>query len=289
MEEAEQILLNQSTCDEVLRKVGRNVLLFQQIEALLKFLVANHRRDGNTSNFEERLQQRTEKTNKQMMGKLVEQFTDGILSDAGEPNAEPEEQNQIWMSFTFTTSGDREFYEAQRADMKRMVDERNDLIHHFMPRWQPDSPEKMGEAAKYLDEQRARVLPMFEHLRSVSKALIDVGQSMAAFMVSEEGQRHFDLILLQHSPLVSVLKDVAEHKHRADGWAYLADAGRIAWLQEPEAVTHMKERQGHATLKKLAVASDLFDVFDEPLPNGGYRTLYKPKAVQNIKTFGESP
>lgn len=289
MDESEQILSNQSTCDEVLRKVGRNVLLFQQIEALLKFLVANHRRDGNTSNFEERLQQRTEKAHKQMMGKLVEQFTDGILSDAGEPNAEPEEQNQVWMSFTFTTSGDRKFYEAQRADMKRMVDERNDLIHHFMPRWQPDSPEKMAEAAKYLDEQRARVMPMFEHLRSVSKALIDVGQSMGAFMASEEGQRHFELILLQHSPLVSVLKEVAEQKHRADGWAYLADAGRIAWLQEPEAVMHMKERQGHATLKKLAVASDLFEVFDEPLPNGGYRTLYRPKAGENIKTFGESP
>lgn len=43
MDETEQILPNQSTCDEVLRQVGRNVLLFQQIEALLKFLVANHR------------------------------------------------------------------------------------------------------------------------------------------------------------------------------------------------------------------------------------------------------
>nr|WP_315195804.1 hypothetical protein [uncultured Aquabacterium sp.] len=286
MDKAEQILPNQSSRDDVLRKVGRNVLLFQQIEALLKFLVANHRGDGSASNFQERQQQRTEKTHKQMMGKLVEQFTDGILSDAGEPTVEPEDLTEVWMSFTFTTSGDEEFYEAQRADMKRMVDERNDLIHHFLPRWQPDSPERMAEAANYLDEQRARVMPMFEHLRSVSKALIDVGQSMAAFMASEEGQRHFELILLQHSPLVSVLKQVAEQKHRADGWAYLADAGRIAWLQEPKAVTHMKERQGHATLKKLALASDLFDVFDEPLPGGGYRTLYKAKAGSTIKRDG---
>ena len=278
MEEAEQILLNQSTCDEVLRKVGRNVLLFQQIEALLKFLVANHRRDGNTSNFEERLQQRTEKTHKQMMGKLVEQFTDGILSDAGEPTVEPEDLTEMWMSFTFTTSGDREFYEVQRADMKRMVDERNELIHHFLPRWQPDSPERMAEAANYLDEQRARVMPMFEHLRSVSKALIDVGQSMAAFMASEEGQRHFELILLQHSRLDAVLSDVAAQRRRAEGWTYLADAGRIAWLQEPDAVTHMKDRHGHATLKKLAIASNLFDVFDEPLLDVGYRTLYRARS-----------
>lgn len=127
MNKAEQILTNQSSRDDVLRKVGRNVLLFQQIEALLKFLVANHRGDGSTSNFQERQQQRTEKTYKQMMGKLVEQFTAGILSDAGEPTVEPEDLTEVWMSFTFTTSGDGEFYEAQRADMKCMVDERNDL------------------------------------------------------------------------------------------------------------------------------------------------------------------
>lgn len=54
-------------------------------------------------------------------------------------------------------------------------------------------------------------------------------------------------------------------------------------------MTHMKERQGHAIRKKLAVASDLFEVFDEPLPNGRYRTLYSPKAGENIKTLGESP
>ena len=51
----------------------------------------------------------------------------------------------------------------------------------------------------------------------------------------------------------------------------------------------MKDRQGHAMLKKLAVASDLFEVFDEPWPNGGYRTLCRSKAEENIKTFGESP
>ncbi len=37
----------------------------------------------------------------------------------------------------------------------------------------------MAEAAKYLDDQRGRVLPMYENLRSLSKALLDVGQCMA--------------------------------------------------------------------------------------------------------------
>lgn len=40
--------------DGVLRKIGRNVLLFQQIEGLLKFLIINHRADGIGINFVER-------------------------------------------------------------------------------------------------------------------------------------------------------------------------------------------------------------------------------------------
>lgn len=99
-----------------------------------------------------------------------------------------------------------------------------------------------------------------------------------AFFASDEGLRHFELILLQHSRLDAVLSDVAAQRRRAEGWTYLADAGRIAWLQEPDAVTHMKDRHGHATLKKLAIASNLFDVFEEPLLDVGYRTLYRARS-----------
>ena len=277
MDDGKQATRRNALSDEVLRRIGRNVLLFQQIEGLLKFLVANHRADGNTSNFNARQQQRTEKVQKQMMGNLVEQYADGILTDAGEPSPEPEDLTQAWMSFRFSTPSDINFYESQRADMKRMVDERNDLIHHFMPRWQPDSVEFMCEAAAYLDEQRARVLPMFEHLSAVSKSMVDTRQSLAAFLASTEGQHQFELTWLQHSSLATLLREVAMQNARGDGWAYLANAGRIARIQEPDAVTHMKDRYGHSTLKRLLVATELFDVFDEPLPSGGFCTLYRMK------------
>ncbi|CAH0353477.1 hypothetical protein [Aquabacterium sp. CECT 9606] len=280
---------DQVSSDAVLRKIGRNVVLFQQIEGLLKFLVANHKVDGSTSTLEERRQHRVEKAHKQTMGQLIEQFSDGILSDAGEPSPEPEDVTEVWMSFTFTTSGDSAFYETQRADMKRMVDERNDLIHHFLPRWEPESSERMVEAATYLDEQRARVLPIFEHLRTVCMSMRDARQSTAEFFASEEIQHQFELLLLQHSPLVLMLQEVAAQKSRGDGWAYIADAGRVAWLQETDAVTHMKERHGYATLKKLAAASGLFDLFDEPLAHGGFRTLYRARSSPALNPVDENP
>lgn len=36
-------------------------------------------------------------------------------------------------------------------------------------------------------------------------------------------------------------------------------------------------RYGFKTLKKLLVGSGMFDVFDEPLPDAQFRTLYKNK------------
>ena len=74
MNNDDQVLHKKSLSDEVLRKIGRNVLLFQQIQGLLKFLVANHRSDGTNTNFKERQQKRAEKIQKQMLGMLTVQI-----------------------------------------------------------------------------------------------------------------------------------------------------------------------------------------------------------------------
>jgi hypothetical protein len=259
--------------DEVLRKIGRNVLLFQQIEALLKHLVTIHRVDGTQASLAVRQQKRAAKVQKQMMGTLVGHYTDSILSDAGEPVQEPEDVTQTWVSTTFTISGDRDFYESTRTDMKLMVDERNDLIHHFLPRWRPDSIEHLEAAATYLDKQREKMLPILDHLQGVTKSI----QKAVSLMASDEMQNQFELLLLQGSPLVELLRDIAVQKARSDGWAYLTQAGQIARIQHSDAVTHLNERYGYSTLKELLIGTELFDLKEEPLSNGGFRTIYRLK------------
>lgn len=265
----------QALSDEVLRKIGRNLLLFQQIESLLKLLLANYRvqstADGLTADHE----RRQDRVQKQMMGLLVEQYVDDILSDAGETPPEPTESTLPLITTTFSISGDREFCESQRANMKLMVDERNDLVHHFLPRWRPDSLGHLTDAATYLDKQREKILPMLEHLKSVSESMRNAHQILGDFLASEEYERHFELLFLQDSSLITLLRDIASQIRRPDGWAYLAHAGKLARIHERDAVENMKERYGRHTLKKLLVASDLFDLFDEPLPTGGFRTLYR--------------
>lgn len=260
--------------DEVLRRVGRNLILFQQIEHFLKELLANHKNAGTPENYSTNLKAQTECINKKMLGHLVEKFGTDVLQDAGV--VVPEEDRPAgWFSFSFRVSGDTGFIESMRRDLELMTEERNNLVHHFLPRWRLESAEKLDETLAYLDAQREKVLPMHEHLRSTVQRMRDSVKMLAEFIASPEYEKQGELMWLQVSPLVSLLCDVAIQYHRKDGWTYLAQAGDLAAKELPDDVKHLKERYGFKTLKKLLIGSEMFEVFDEPIGSGAFRTLYK--------------
>lgn len=266
------------TQDEVLRRVGRNLLLFQEIEGLLKFLLSSSKAVGAPVDFKERQQLHRDTINRKMFGVLVGQYGSEVLKDAGVEVPE-DEYPDGWITFTFQISGDTEFVEAMRRDMKLMTEQRNELVHGFLPRWLPDSPEKLEETLAYLDSQREKVLPIHEHLRTTASHIQDSHTKLLEFLASSEHQKQSELLWLQASPLVSLLRDVASQIHRKDGWSYLAHAGSLANIELPEEVKNLKEIYGFKTLKKLLVGCEMFDVFDEPISEGRFRTLYKNKGA----------
>lgn len=260
--------------DEVLRKIGSNLLLFQQIEGLLKLLLGTSQVQGTASTMIAYQQQRIEEIQKRMMGLLVKKYIDEILSEPDSALQEPKDLSLPWISCSFKTAGDSKFNELQSKSLKMMVDERNELVHHFLPRWQPDSPDHMADASSYLDKQRERVLPVWEHLVSV----VNAKQRLVNLVASNEWSQRFELLLLQESPLIRLLLEIATQISRSDGWTYLAHAGKFAHMQLADDVVNMKEIYGYGTFKKLLIASELFEIFDEPLPAGGLRTLYRVRS-----------
>lgn len=269
----------------MLRRIGRNLLLFQQIEHFLKFLLSAHKSGGTAETFKSNLQERAEDISKKMLGELVKKYATEVLQDAGEEIPE-DESPANWFTFSFRISGDTEFVESMRRDLKVMTDERNELVHHFLPRWQPNSPERMAEALAYLDTQREKVLPMYEHLRSTIGHMQESRQKLLDFMASPEYEKQSELMWLQASPLVSFLSEVTTKIHRKDGWCYLAHAGELAAKELSEELSNLQERYGFKTLKKLVIGSELFDVLDEILPGGGFRSLYRlrPTPAPQIKS-----
>ena len=216
------------------------------------------------------------------------QFVDDILSDAGEDAEATEPLQEAWLSFTFKTEGDNAFYEQQKSDLAAMVAERNELIHHFLPMWNTQSLESAMTVTQYLDGQREKVLPVFEQLKSVVDSMREGQRVLAEFLESDEGKRQFELSWLQQSRLVVLLGDIATQLARPDGWLPLATAGHLLRLHAAEEVSVLKERYGFATLKKLVLATELFDVQDEPTSKGGVRTVYRIKPQWNLN-MGEFP
>lgn len=264
--------------DEVLRRLGRNLVIFQQIEHFLKVLLANHKNAGTPENYATNLQAQTECINKKMLGHLVEKYGNEVLQDAG-AEVPDEERPEDWFVFSFRIAGDSAFVESMRRDLKLMTDERNDLVHHFLPRWQPGNDTVLNDALSYLDAQREKVQPIHEHLRLSVQHLRDSAKSLAEFIDSPEYEKQAEFMWLQASPLVSLFCAVTDQHHRKDGWTYLAQAGDLAAKELPEEVQQLKERYGFKTLKKLLIGSEMFDVLDEPLSDGRFRTLYRQKAT----------
>ncbi len=260
--------------DEVFRRIGRNLLLFQHIEHLLKQLMASARIEGTLQSMQTKLDERRAKIQKQTLGQLAGQFVDDVLADAGERDG-PENVDEAWFSFGFSIQADSAFVEQHTAEMKAVVDARNDLIHHFLPRWSPASDDSTREALAYLDEQRARALPMRDRLLGFVNSVQSAAKAHAEFMTSPEGAREIELLWLRHSRLVLLLGEIAQKTPRADGWTVLASAGNILRQRAPEELEQIQERYGHRTLKKLMLATELFDIEEEPTPGGGARTVYR--------------
>ena len=55
----------------------------------------------------------------------------------------------------------------------------------------------------------------------------------------------------------------------------LATAANVITREAPAELTDLRKRFGCSTLKGVLLATELFDVTDEPTPGGGTRTIYR--------------
>ena len=191
--------------DEVFRKIGRNLLNFQKIEQLLKLLIANGRVSGHMSETKEILERQAAAVHKQTMGNLVGKFVDNTLLGHEESSQTPFEPKEPYFSLSFNVNADADFYESKKQALKSLVEDRNDLIHHLLPRFNPESIESCSETEQYLDQQREKLIPEYDYLKSLLVGLKESIDQYTDFLDSEEGIKQILLPFLQQSPLVTLL------------------------------------------------------------------------------------
>lgn len=271
--------------DEVLRRIGRNVMNFQLVEHLLKYLNANASVHGPASQLAERMEAKKSEFHRKTMGELAGSMAALVLQPPRQDWV-PDEVAEPWIGFGFTFESDARFIDEHNREMRALVDARNDLIHHFLPRWNLSGAADIEAALAYLDAQRDDTFRMLDRLKGWVKSMEEGRRQLAAFMASPEGMRQMELEFLQASRLVAMLGEVSVKAARSDGWTPLSTAGHLIKRHAPEELDDLRKRYGHQNLKGILLAAQFFDVEDEELPNGGARTIYR---INDRYTFKIGP
>lgn len=264
--------------NEVLRKIGRNIFLFQQVEHMLKFLVANGTYSGYVSEIKAIKEQRAASVNRQTMGQLVGQLIENTHSEYKENPEHQFTKKDAYLTVSFKVESDAVYYETKKEALSLIVSNRNELIHHLLPRFNPDSIESCLELDQFLDKQREKLIPEIDFLRNMIDNLRECKKQFAEFLMSDEGEKWFKLSWLRGSRLVLLLGEIAAQAARPDGWTQLDTAVQLIRQHAPEEMAAFKNRYGHKTLKSLILATELFDINEEPTKKGGIRLIYRLKA-----------
>lgn len=264
--------------DELFRKVGRNLINFQNIEQLLKQLILNTRISGPASQLEEIRRRKSEEINVQTMGTLVGQFFDNAYQAPKDSIGAEAELKEINFSTSIHFNVDADFLESRKAELKMLTDARNNLVHHLMPTLNLKSIDSCLAIGLELDAQREMQIKEHTNLILLSKHIIDLFKTHAAFMASDEGMKLLELQFLQQSRLMTMLLELSATQSRPDGWAVLDRAVRHLPADLADDINRIKKDRGCKTMKALIIACELFDVVDEPTRNGGTRVLYRVKS-----------
>ena len=130
----------------------------QQLEHLLKFIVANGSFSGYVSEVSLNMEQKAASIKKQTMGQLVGRYLESTNPKYQELSDEPEELKEAFISFKFHTECDSIYYETKKDALAQMVSDRNELVHHMLPKFNTNSIESCIQINKKLDEQNKKII-----------------------------------------------------------------------------------------------------------------------------------
>ena len=165
---------------EVIYKVGRNLLRFQQMEKLLKYLVSHGTMSGHQSELLSKFDRRKQSVSKSTLGMNVGEF----LSDA-ESTPPPENLTEAHFEFNF----DFEIEEEMKSKIEYLVEERNYLVHHFLEDIDTETLASWEAASDRLDQQEEKLQEATDYLRRLAEALSEGRRAIADHMLTEEFRR----------------------------------------------------------------------------------------------------
>ena len=148
--------------DEVLLKIGRNMLNFQKMELMLKTLLATDNNPGKLSQNGGMEALGDTALNKVTLGQLAPKYIDEFFTldeDASEGEDTPFRIKVV----TQTSVQEKEHVKQSWEELVRV---RNTLVHIKFGKFNPDSEEECLKMISFLDQQHERMAPLFHSVSS---------------------------------------------------------------------------------------------------------------------------
>jgi len=250
---------------DVQRKLGRCLLRLQQYEILLKALVAHGDIAGPPAELVAVRDAQVASAQKKTLGTLVGMLTERHLTSAEDDDGtdEPQGDGGLWFRFRFQVGLDASQHQATTAALKELVDLRNELVHHFLQRFNIFESQGCRDADAYLDASYETIDGHYLTLRGWAQVMHEAHEAMALFMKTATFE---DLLVNGIAPdgtvdwpasgAVRCLRE-AEGRFATEGWTLLNTA--TTWIRAQHPDQH-PQRYGCGSWRHVIHESRQFEV-----------------------------
>lgn len=178
---------SQTARDELFRRIGRNVVNFQYLEATLRSMIPALSNKGTVKELQTNQEEVSRKHKKASLGDLANAYHDRVYGKSVADDAPPDE---VLSEPTFGFSVHLEVTEETAAQRKRalvkLIAERNRLIHEDLLSVDLNSREECEELSARLDEQYTRIRRYLDHLNSLRTGFREMATEFGRFLESDE-------------------------------------------------------------------------------------------------------
>lgn len=240
-------------------KLGGCLFRLQQYELLLKAMVANTDLAGEPAQLQALRDARVASVHKTTLGGLVSLFTGGYLraKDEAAPAEVTDDKSPgdtVRFSFQQRMEMSAERLAAITAELRELVDLRNELVHHLLERFDLGQLDRCEAAVAYLDASRATIDRHYQTLSNWAEQMDKARALAASFMNSDafkdllidgiapDGQVHRRM-----SGIVSSLREAEQ--------ALAPSGGRAHWIELNAAIAWIARQHPDQTPKRYGCSS----------------------------------
>lgn len=171
--------------DELFRRIGRNVVNFQYLEATLRSMIPALSTKGVLSELPIRQDELVRKHKKSSLGDLADAFHKTIYQPSDDTSAD-DVTSQTTFAFSVRLESIPADIASKKRALKSLVAERNRLIHRDLLAVDLNSAEQCQTLSAQLDDQNVRLRQQINELNAVRTGLREAAEDLVRFLESDE-------------------------------------------------------------------------------------------------------